>query len=61
MGQIVSWPAWPTKPFHKIATAIPDADWRDFDSLRRERTGGIQEIHGTKEQEAQYLLPQNES
>ena len=24
--------AWPTKPLHKIATAIRDADWRDLDS-----------------------------
>jgi hypothetical protein len=23
--------AWPTKPLHKIATAVRDADWRDLD------------------------------
>ena len=32
--------ALPTKPLHKIATAIRDADWRNLDSLRRQRTGG---------------------
>jgi hypothetical protein len=31
--------AWPTKPLHKIATAIRDADWRDLDGLYRSGRG----------------------
>src|ERR1035438_634158 len=33
--------AWPTKPLHKIATAIRDADWRDLDSPLPRRNGRL--------------------